>query len=110
MEIQALTIHALQELLAKGEITAVEVTEAFLARIDRVEERVGAFITLDRESALAQAAAADRQRAAGQGGELCGIPLALKDIVCTKGLTDHLRLADAGKLSSRPTMPPRSPP
>jgi aspartyl-tRNA(Asn)/glutamyl-tRNA(Gln) amidotransferase subunit A len=86
MEIHALTIHALQKLLKQGELKAVEVTEAFLARIDRVEERVGAYITLDREGALVQAAAADRQRAAGQAGELCGIPLALKDIVCTKGL------------------------
>jgi aspartyl-tRNA(Asn)/glutamyl-tRNA(Gln) amidotransferase subunit A len=86
MEIHALTIHALQKLLKQGELKAVEVTEAFLARVDRVEERVGAFITLDREGALVQAEAADRQRAAGRAGELCGIPLALKDIVCTKDL------------------------
>jgi aspartyl-tRNA(Asn)/glutamyl-tRNA(Gln) amidotransferase subunit A len=86
MEIHALTIHALQKLLKQEELKAVEVTEAFLARIDRVEERVGAFITLDREGALVQAEAADRQRAAGRAGELCGIPLALKDIVCTKDL------------------------
>jgi aspartyl-tRNA(Asn)/glutamyl-tRNA(Gln) amidotransferase subunit A len=86
MEMQALTIHALRELMAKRETTAVEVTETFLNRIDRVEPRVGAFITLDREGALAQAAEADRQLAVGRGGELCGIPLALKDIVCTKGL------------------------
>jgi aspartyl-tRNA(Asn)/glutamyl-tRNA(Gln) amidotransferase subunit A len=86
MEFQKLTIHALRELLAKGEVSARQVTEAFLARIDKVEGQVGAFITLDRDGALAQAEAADLDRAAGRAGELCGVPLALKDIVCTKGL------------------------
>jgi aspartyl-tRNA(Asn)/glutamyl-tRNA(Gln) amidotransferase subunit A len=86
MEIQELSIHELKARLAGGEVSSEAATQAVLARIDQVESRVGAYTTLDREGALAQAAAADRRRAAGETGELLGVPLALKDIVCTKGL------------------------
>jgi aspartyl-tRNA(Asn)/glutamyl-tRNA(Gln) amidotransferase subunit A len=86
MELHSLTIHQLQAKLARGEVSALEITESVLARIDQVEDRVGAYITLDRDNALAQAAAADRQLAAGSAGPLAGIPLALKDVVCTEGL------------------------
>jgi aspartyl-tRNA(Asn)/glutamyl-tRNA(Gln) amidotransferase subunit A len=86
MALHSLTIHQLQAKLAKGEVSAREITESVLARIDQVEDRVGAYITLDRDNALAQAAAADQQRAAGAAGPLAGIPLALKDVVCTEGL------------------------
>ncbi len=85
MELNTLTIHELKDKLAGGETTSVEITEAVLARIDEVEEKVEAFITLDRENALASAAAADK---AGGGDDkpLHGIPIALKDVVCTEGL------------------------
>jgi len=86
MEIHSLTIHELQVLLTAGEVSSQLATEAVLARIAQVEPRVGAYVTLDREGALTQAAAADRLRAAGATGELLGVPLALKDIVCTKGM------------------------
>jgi aspartyl-tRNA(Asn)/glutamyl-tRNA(Gln) amidotransferase subunit A len=86
MELHSLTIHQLQAKLARGEVSALEITESVLARIDQVEDRIGAYITLDRDNALAQAAAADQQRAAGSAGPLAGIPLALKDVVCTEGL------------------------
>jgi aspartyl-tRNA(Asn)/glutamyl-tRNA(Gln) amidotransferase subunit A len=86
MELHSLTIHQLQAKLARGEVSALEITESVLARIDQVEDRVGAYITLDRDNALAQAAAADQQLAAGSAGPLAGIPLALKDVVCTEGL------------------------
>jgi len=86
MEIQSLNIHQLQEKLAIGEVSSLEATQAVLARIDQVEAKVGAYTTLDRDGALAQAAEADRRRKAGESGALLGVPLALKDIVCTKGV------------------------
>jgi aspartyl-tRNA(Asn)/glutamyl-tRNA(Gln) amidotransferase subunit A len=86
MELNSLTIHQLQEMLALGEVSSVEITESVLARIDQVEGKVGAYITLDRDNALAQAAEADKQRASTPSNPLAGIPLALKDVVCTEGL------------------------
>ncbi|MFX4291463.1 Asp-tRNA(Asn)/Glu-tRNA(Gln) amidotransferase subunit GatA [Streptomyces bohaiensis] len=73
--------------IAAGEVTAVEVTEAHLARIDAVDEKVHAFLHVDREGALAQARAVDARRAAGEElGPLAGVPLALKDIFTTEGV------------------------
>ena len=69
MELSALTIHQLSEKLASGEITSVDITRSVLERIDQVEDKVGAFITLDRESALAQASEADRSRQKGGTGD-----------------------------------------
>lgn len=86
MELNSLTIHQLREKLVAGEVSSVEITESVLARIDQVEEKIGAYITLDRDNALAQAALADRQLGDGKGGPLGGIPMALKDVVCTEGL------------------------
>jgi aspartyl-tRNA(Asn)/glutamyl-tRNA(Gln) amidotransferase subunit A len=87
MELHSLTVHQLREMLSRGEVSAVEITESVLARVDRVEERVGAYITLDRDQALVQAAEADRKLAASSPAcSLTGIPLALKDVVCTEGL------------------------
>lgn len=86
MELAHLTIHELHGKLSRREISAREVTQSVLARIGAVEERVHAFITLDRDGALAQAAAADQRLAAGETHPMCGIPLAIKDVLCTKGL------------------------
>src|ERR1700761_9396049 len=73
--------------IASGELTAVEVTEAHLARIDAVDEKVHAFLHVDREGALAQARAVDEKRERGEKlGPLAGVPLALKDIFTTEGV------------------------
>ncbi|MER5972655.1 Asp-tRNA(Asn)/Glu-tRNA(Gln) amidotransferase subunit GatA [Streptomyces sp. NPDC002055] len=73
--------------IAAGEVTAVAVTEAHLARIEAVDEKVHAFLHVDREGALAQARAVDEKRARGeQLGPLAGVPLALKDIFTTEGI------------------------
>src|SRR3954449_7744015 len=73
--------------IASGELTAVEVTEAHLARIEAVDEKVHAFLHVDREGALAQARAVDEKRAKGEKlGPLAGVPLALKDIFTTEGV------------------------
>ncbi|MFE6777403.1 Asp-tRNA(Asn)/Glu-tRNA(Gln) amidotransferase subunit GatA [Streptomyces sp. NPDC057702] len=73
--------------IAAGEVTAVQVTEAHLARIAAIDEKVHAFLHVDREGALAQARAVDDKRARGEKlGPLAGVPLALKDIFTTKGV------------------------
>ena len=70
-----------------GELTARGVTEAMLARIDRLEPRLGAYVTVLGERALAQADALDAQRERGEAlGLLHGAPIALKDLLFTKGI------------------------
>jgi aspartyl-tRNA(Asn)/glutamyl-tRNA(Gln) amidotransferase subunit A len=77
----------LSSLLRGREVSAAEATEAHLARIEAVEPDVKAFITLAPEQARAQAAEVDRRRAAGEAlSPLAGVPLALKDVLCTDGI------------------------
>jgi len=86
MDIFELTIRQLANQLKAGRVSSVEATKAMLARIESVEPRVGSFITLTPESALAEAEAADRRIAAGDAHVLTGVPLALKDIFLTEGI------------------------
>ncbi|MEL7436024.1 MAG: amidase family protein, partial [Chloroflexota bacterium] len=82
-----LTDLTITDALAKldaGEITSVELTQAHLDHIETYDEQVKAFITLTPELALAQAKAADEERAAGSDKPLLGIPLAMKDVLSTK--------------------------
>jgi aspartyl-tRNA(Asn)/glutamyl-tRNA(Gln) amidotransferase subunit A len=72
--------------LRSGAATSRGLTETALARIAQQNPALNAFITVTAESALAAADAADRQLAAGEGGPLTGVPLAHKDIFCTKGV------------------------
>lgn len=73
--------------IAAGDVSAVEVAEAHLARIDAVDEKVHAFLHVDREGALARARAVDAKRERGEKlGPLAGVPLALKDIFTTEGV------------------------
>ncbi|MBN1829649.1 MAG: Asp-tRNA(Asn)/Glu-tRNA(Gln) amidotransferase subunit GatA [Deltaproteobacteria bacterium] len=85
MNLNELTIHELRDKLAAGETTALAIAEAVFRRIDAVESKIHAFISLMRESALEEAAAADRRIAAGDATDLTGIPIAVKDVLCTKG-------------------------
>ena len=88
MELYNLTAHEIHDLLIKREVSAVEVTESVFQQIDRVEDRINSYITLIRESALATAAAVDDKIKAGEEiSPLAGIPIAVKDIMCTKGVT-----------------------
>lgn len=84
-ELASLTIAAAQRRLAARELTAVELTRAVLQRIEATEPRLNAFITRTADLALAQAEAADRRLAAGGAPPLCGIPLAIKDIILVEG-------------------------
>ena len=82
-----LTIHEARELLARREISSVELTRACLERIEAVEDSVRSFITQTPELALAQAEAADRMLAGGGAFPLTGIPLQIKDVMCTEGVS-----------------------
>jgi aspartyl-tRNA(Asn)/glutamyl-tRNA(Gln) amidotransferase subunit A len=86
MDILDLSIHGLHQKLKAKEVSSVEATRAMLARIEAVEPRIGSFITVTPEQALADAAAADRRIADGRMDVLTGIPLALKDIFLTEGI------------------------
>jgi len=85
-ELYRLTIHEAHKLLLKGEINAVELTESVLKRIEAVEDRVKAFITVTADLALQQAAEADRRIRAGEVTPLTGIPMQLKDVIVTRGI------------------------
>jgi len=80
-------IAELHELLVRREVSAVEITRSVLDRIDRVDGKIKAYVTVTREQALAAAQAADQRLAAGEAtGPLTGIPMALKDNMCTRGV------------------------
>jgi aspartyl-tRNA(Asn)/glutamyl-tRNA(Gln) amidotransferase subunit A len=80
------SIAQLSAALASREVSSEELTRHFLDRIARLDPRLNSFITVTEERALAEARAADRRRAAGEAGPLTGIPLAHKDIFCTRGI------------------------
>jgi aspartyl-tRNA(Asn)/glutamyl-tRNA(Gln) amidotransferase subunit A len=81
------TIHELTTAYAAGERSPVAVAEAYLARIDALDRRVGAYLTLMRDEALAAARLSEaRYRAGRPVGPLDGAPVALKDVFCTRGV------------------------
>jgi aspartyl-tRNA(Asn)/glutamyl-tRNA(Gln) amidotransferase subunit A len=82
-----LTIHELHDLLARKEVTSREATEALYRRIKDVDGKIKAYLMLTEEEGIDQATQVDRKIARGDGIEdLAGIPLGLKDILCTKGV------------------------
>jgi aspartyl-tRNA(Asn)/glutamyl-tRNA(Gln) amidotransferase subunit A len=82
-----LTAHELSAMLGRREISARELTESVLARIEAVEPKVKAYLTPTHDLARQQAAEVDERRARGDPlSPLAGIPLALKDILCTRGI------------------------
>ena len=87
MELYSLTIHELQEKIKNGDVSAMQLVGSVFSRIDAVEERVHSYIRLMKDEALAAAAIADENIKKGDIQPLTGIPVALKDIVCTQGIT-----------------------
>ncbi|BCJ34677.1 glutamyl-tRNA(Gln) amidotransferase subunit A [Actinocatenispora thailandica] len=86
-ELTGRTAEELGAAIAAGETSAVEVTRAYLERIDAVDPTVHAFLHVAAEPAVAQAAEVDRRIAAGEKlGPLAGVPIAVKDIVVTKDM------------------------
>ncbi|BBO89992.1 Asp-tRNA(Asn)/Glu-tRNA(Gln) amidotransferase subunit GatA [Desulfosarcina ovata] len=86
MKLHELTIQQASGLLQNKEISSRELTRAVLDRIEAVDARIGAYLTVDAEGAMAQAEAADQRLAAGNAVPLTGIPLGIKDLLCTRGL------------------------
>lgn len=85
-ELYQMTIHELHELLKHRQISSIELTRVVFERIEAVEQRVHAYITLTKDEALRQAETADRMIYEGSAGPLTGIPIAIKDIFCTAGI------------------------
>ena len=86
MSIHSSTLAELAAGLRKKAYSSVELAKLYLDRIESSQPGLNAFITITREEALAAAAEADRQLAAGQAGPLTGLPIAHKDIFCTDGV------------------------
>lgn len=86
MSLYPLTIYEAGKLLQKKEISSQELTRSVLDRIFALEERVGSYITIAEEKALEQAKQADGRIAKGEITPLTGIPIAVKDLICTQGI------------------------
>ncbi|MFR0822697.1 MAG: Asp-tRNA(Asn)/Glu-tRNA(Gln) amidotransferase subunit GatA [Clostridia bacterium] len=87
MEITNLTVHELKEKLAKKEITIPQIVESYVDRIGEKEEQVKSFITILEEQAKKQAEQIQSKKEAGEEvGSLAGIPIGIKDNICTKGI------------------------
>ncbi len=80
-----LTIAAARDALRAGEVTSVDLTMACMTAMD-AGDGLNAFVHKTPEIALAQARAADARIAAGDAPAMCGIPLGIKDLFCTKGV------------------------
>ncbi|HNU86563.1 MAG TPA: Asp-tRNA(Asn)/Glu-tRNA(Gln) amidotransferase subunit GatA, partial [Syntrophales bacterium] len=86
MGLNELTIHELQDRIREREITSTDIVTDVFRRIDAVEERVRSFTTVMRESAFEDANRADEEIRKGNLRPLTGIPIALKDLHCTRGV------------------------
>jgi aspartyl-tRNA(Asn)/glutamyl-tRNA(Gln) amidotransferase subunit A len=79
------TLTELAAALAAKKVSSVELARQFLGRIARLNRELNAFITVDEQRSLEQARRADERRSRGDAGPLGGVPIAFKDIYCTKG-------------------------
>ena len=86
MQLYRLTITQARDMLRTKKISACELTRAVLDRLAEVEPRINAYITVTEELAMEQAKAADLAIARGEIAPLTGIPLGIKDLLCTRGV------------------------
>lgn len=85
-DLSTLTVHAAREGLRSRAFSAVALTQAFLDRITALNPTLNAYLTVDADGALAMATAADARIVAGEDGPLLGVPIALKDVLVTRGV------------------------
>ena len=87
MELYQLTAEKLSAMLAARECSSEEVTRSVLSRMEQKEPEIAAYVTICGEEALKQAAEIDARRAAGEAlHPLAGIPIGIKDNICTRGV------------------------
>lgn len=87
MNLHEMTAHELHGLLTAKKISAAELTADVLKRVDEIEDKIGAYLTITREKAVADAQAVDEKISRGEKiSALEGIPCAVKDNICTKGI------------------------
>jgi aspartyl-tRNA(Asn)/glutamyl-tRNA(Gln) amidotransferase subunit A len=85
-DFKGLTIHKARDLLDRRQISSIELTESYLERIKAIDSMVGSFVTVDADRALQQSKDADARIASGQAALMTGIPVQIKDNICTNGL------------------------
>lgn len=81
------TIHEYAELLKQRKLSSVELTKQYLARVEKADAQIGSYITVCPDEALAAAGKADERIARGEATLLTGIPVGIKDNICTEGIT-----------------------
>ena len=86
MDLTQQTIGKLRQMLDRKEVSAPELTKAYLDRIAAYDKTIQSYITVTAERAMADADAAQKKIDAGNAGVLCGIPMAIKDNICTDGI------------------------
>jgi aspartyl-tRNA(Asn)/glutamyl-tRNA(Gln) amidotransferase subunit A len=86
VDLHDMTLAELSAGLKDKQFSSVELSTHYLDRIDALDSKFNSFITVTREQALKQAASADIQLAAGNASDLCGVPIAHKDLFCTQGV------------------------
>jgi aspartyl-tRNA(Asn)/glutamyl-tRNA(Gln) amidotransferase subunit A len=85
MDVAKLTICEAADGLRKKDFSSVELTRAVLGAIEKKDAELNAYLSVDAEGALRQAADADAARSAGRGGDLLGVPVAIKDLINVEG-------------------------
>ena len=101
-DLARLTMHELTDAFRRRETTPTEVTRVYLDRIEKLDGRVGAYLSVTREQALAAARAADTRYGGGVPlGPLDGVPIAYKDVFCTRGV-----VTTSGSRILEPFVPP----
>ncbi|MBF0467454.1 MAG: Asp-tRNA(Asn)/Glu-tRNA(Gln) amidotransferase subunit GatA [Desulfamplus sp.] len=86
MNLHELTIQQARAGLEQRDFSSVELVNALLERIEKLDRNIGAYITIDPDAAIYSATEADKFLAKGERAPLLGIPIALKDLLCTKGI------------------------
>jgi aspartyl-tRNA(Asn)/glutamyl-tRNA(Gln) amidotransferase subunit A len=86
LKLYELTIHQAHQLLKNREVSSLELTRAVLEQIEKTEEKVHAFVSVTADQALIQAAQADERIKSGDSTPLTGVPVTIKDNMCTRGI------------------------